>query len=50
MSDVVVLQIEMGEVGGKAKVANACDLIIVEVEDSEVSTHGEIALKKRMQK
>lgn len=45
MSDAVVLQIQMGEVGGKAEVVNVCDLIIIQVEDSEVSTNGEITLK-----
>ncbi len=45
VSDVVVLHIQMGEVGGKAKVANVCDLIVIQVKDSEVSTHGEITLK-----
>lgn len=39
MSDVVVLHVEMGEVGGKTNVVNVCDLIIVQVEDSEVSAH-----------
>lgn len=47
ISDVVVLHIQMGEVGGKVKVANVCDLIIIQVKDSEVSTHGEITLKKK---
>lgn len=45
MGDVVVLHKQMGEVGGKAKVANVCDLIIIQVKDSEASTHGEITLK-----
>lgn len=45
MSNVVVLHIQMGEVGGKTKVANVCDLVIIQVKNSEVSTHGEIALK-----
>lgn len=35
----------MGEVISKAKVANMCDLIVIQVENSEVSTHGEITLK-----
>lgn len=50
MSDVVVLQIEMSEVGGKTKVANVCDLIVIQVKNSEVSTHGEITLKTKMKK
>lgn len=45
MSNVVVLHIQMGEVGGKAKVANVCDLIFIQVKNSEVSAHGEITLK-----
>jgi len=44
-SDVIVLHIKMGEVGGKAKVANVRDLIIIQVKNGEVSTHGEIPLK-----
>lgn len=35
----------MGEVGGKTKVANVCNLIIIQVKDSEVSAHGQITLK-----
>ena len=45
MSDVVVLHVQMGEVGGEAQVGNVCDLIIVQVKNGEVSAHGEIALK-----
>lgn len=45
MSDVVVLHIQMGKVGGKAEVANVCDLIVIQVKDSEVSAHGEVTLK-----
>lgn len=45
MSDVVVLHVQMGEVGGKAEVVNVRELIIIQVKDSEVSTHGEIPLK-----
>ena len=50
MSDVVVLHIQMGEVEGKVKVANVCDLIIIQVKDCEVSTHGEITLKTEVNK
>lgn len=49
MSNVVVLQIEMGEVEGKAEVAKIFDLIVVEVQNSEVSAHGEITLKIKRQ-
>lgn len=38
----------MGEVGGKAKAANVCDLIVIKVKNSEVSTHGEITLKSNI--
>lgn len=50
MSDVIVLHVKMGEVGGKAKVAYARDLIIIQVKDGEVSTHGEIPLKTELTK
>lgn len=45
MSDVVVLHIEMCEIGGKPKVANVCDLIVIQVKNSKISAHGEITLK-----
>lgn len=45
MSDVVVLHKEMSEVGGKAKVGDVCYLIIIQVKDGEVSTHGKIPLQ-----
>lgn len=45
MCDVVVLHKQMGEVGSKVKVANMCNLIVIQVENIEVSTHGEIVLK-----
>lgn len=44
--DVVVLHVQMGEVGGKAQVADLCDLIVVQVENSEVSALGEVALRE----
>lgn len=50
LTDVVVLHVQMGEVEGKIQVANVCDLIIIQVKDSEVSTHGEITLKNRIKK
>lgn len=49
MSNVVVLQIEMGEVEGKGEAANLFDLIVIEVKNSEVSAHGEITLKTKRQ-
>lgn len=47
VSDVVVLQKQMGEVGGEVEVANVCDLIVIQVEHSEVSALGEVALENR---
>lgn len=35
----------MCQVGGKAKVADASYLIIIQVENGEVPTHGEVSLK-----
>lgn len=35
----------MGEVGGKTEVGNVGDLIIIQVQDSEASAHGEVTLK-----
>lgn len=34
----------MCEVVGKAEVANVCDVIIIQVKDSQVPTHREITL------
>ena len=45
MSNVVVLHVQMGEVGGKAQVADVCDLIVVQVQNSEVPAHGDITLE-----
>lgn len=44
--DVIVLQVEMSEAGGKVKVGNVCNLIIIQVKESEVLTHRQITLKK----
>lgn len=35
----------MGKVGGKVKVANLGDFVIIQEQNGEVSTHGEIPLK-----
>lgn len=45
MCDVVVLHVQMGNVGGKVKVANLCDVVVIQIKNGEVSTHGEIPLK-----
>lgn len=43
--DVVVLHKQMGEVGGEVEVADVCDMVIIQVKDSQVSTHGNVTLK-----
>lgn len=45
VSDVVVLQEQMGEVEGKAKVVNVWYPVIIQVQDGEASTHGNITLE-----
>lgn len=47
VSDAVVLHVQVGEVGGKAQVANVCDLVVVQVKDCEVSARGDITLKMK---
>lgn len=47
VSDVVVLQEQMGEVGGEVEVANVRDLIVVQVENGEVSALGEVVLENK---
>ena len=34
VSDVVLLHVQMSKVGGKAEVADVCDLIIIQVKNS----------------
>lgn len=45
MSNVVVLEEQMGEAGGEIQVANVRDLVVVKVKDREVPAHGDITLK-----
>lgn len=46
MRDIVILHVQIAEVGGESQVANVCDPIIVEVEDSEVPARGEVTLER----
>lgn len=44
MGDGVVLQEQMGEVGGKAQVAYVRYPIVIQVQDGEVPAHGDVIL------